>query len=60
MASEAKVPSRILIPLLPLAANVIFVNVGFDFKDIAIGSALQFCIDTQSTFGVELPSHLTP
>jgi len=42
VAFDDNVPSRIRTPLLPLAVKVILVKVGFDVRDMAIGSPLQF------------------
>ena len=39
VALEDNVPSSRRIPLLPFARNEILENVGFDFNDMAIGSA---------------------
>ena len=60
VALEESVPSSILMPLLKFAVKVIFEKAGFARRDIAIGSDLQFIIETLLTTGVELFSHLRP
>src|SRR5208283_4974967 len=60
LAFEESVPSSILIPLLPFAANVMLTKVGLDKRDIAIGSRREFWRTTFLISGVELFSHRTP
>src|SRR3989338_9845403 len=60
LALDDKDPSNILMPLLLLAANVMFVKIGSAFSDIAMGSSRLFLISMPVIVGCEPPSQERP